>query len=106
MGAQQEFPQSVLKKGMVDSGLLSPDGADMLIEINQSISKGILKPEPRSKKNTTPTTLEEFAKTKFAPAYYATKEASFSEKITGFFLKSFLSVAGKRLLKKEKLYYN
>ena len=98
-----EFPRSILKKGLIDSRQLSPDGADMLIEINQCISKGILKSEPRSKTNTTPTTLEEFAKTKFAPAYHAIKEASFSEKITGFFLKSFLSVAGKRLLKKEKL---
>jgi hypothetical protein len=65
---------------MVDSGLLSPDGADMLIEINQAINKGILKAEPRSKENTTPTTLEEFAKSKFAPAYKAIKEASFQKK--------------------------
>jgi hypothetical protein len=44
--------------------------------------------------NTTATTPEEFAKTKFVPAYNAIKEASFSENIKGYFLKSFLSVAG------------
>lgn len=100
-----EFPKSVLKKGMVDSGKLSPDGADMLIEINHCISTGILKPEPRSIKNTTPTTLEEFARTQFAPAYNSMSETSAKDQFSGFFLRSFLSIAGGHMLKKERLQY-
>ncbi len=96
-----EFPGSVLRKEFIDSGQISPDVADMLIEINQCISKRTLKPELRSKSNTTATTLEEFAKTKFAPAYNAVKDASFKDKISGFFLKSYLWVAGNSLLKRE-----
>jgi len=98
-----EFPQSVMKKGMVDSGVLSANGADMLIEINQCISNGIIKSELRSAKNTTQTTLEEFARSKFAPAYHAAKNPSFFEKIPGVFLKLFLNVAGKRMIRKEQM---
>ena len=101
----KEFPASVLKKALVDSGKLSPDGADMLIEINRCLSTGILKPERRSKKNTTATKLEEFAKTQFAPSYNSMSEASFKNRLTGFFLRSFLSVAGNRMLEKERLQY-
>jgi uncharacterized protein YbjT (DUF2867 family) len=97
-----EFPQSVLKTGMVGSGTLSANAADMLIEINRAISNGSLKAEARTKHNTSPTTLEEFAVSKFAPAYKAASKAKFKEKLSGFFLRSFLSLAGKHMLKKEK----
>ena len=44
--------------------------AALMSEMNEAANDGLLAPqEPRSEKNTTPTTLEEFAKQVFAPAY-------------------------------------
>lgn len=97
-----EFPPSVMKKGMVDSGQLSANAADMLIEINQCISSGMLSAEARSAHNTTSTTLEEFARSRFAPAYKSAKDPTVFEKIPGLFLKAFLKLAGKRMVQKEK----
>jgi len=48
---------------MIDNGALSPNGADLAIEITRSIESGRVHAEPRSGLNTTPTTLEEFATT-------------------------------------------
>jgi hypothetical protein len=47
-----------------------------------------------ARSNTTPTTLEEFARTTFAPAFRAAPGASFSERFGGRFLRSYLSIAG------------
>jgi hypothetical protein len=91
-----EFPKAVMRKGLVESGGLSPNAADLAIEINQGISSGRFKPEPRSRSNTTRTTLEEFAKITFAPAFKATPEASFSDRFGGLFLRSFLFMTGHR----------
>ena len=43
--------------------------AELFLEMNRAINSGLVKGEPRSAANTTPTTLEEFAKTVFAPAF-------------------------------------
>ena len=86
---------------MVASGQLSANAADMLIEINHCIGKGILKVDTNHKVKTTPTTLELFSKKTFAPAFQQASSASISEKMQGFFLKGFLKVAGNQLLKKE-----
>jgi uncharacterized protein YbjT (DUF2867 family) len=91
-----EFPKAVMRKGLVESGGLSPNAADLAIEINQGINSWRIKPEPRSRSNTTRTTLEEFAKITFAPAFKATPEASFSDRFGGLFLRSFLFMTGHR----------
>jgi uncharacterized protein YbjT (DUF2867 family) len=91
-----DFPPAVLRKGLVQSGGLSPNAADLLIETNQGISSGYIHAEPRSRANTTPQTLEEFAATTFAPAFKAAPEASFSDRFGGLFLRSFLFVTGHR----------
>jgi hypothetical protein len=91
-----QFPDAVFRKGLISAGGLSPHGADMAIEINHGIDSVLIKAEPRSKSNTTPTTLEEFARTTFAPAFKAAPNASLSEKLGGMFLRSYLSVAPRR----------
>jgi uncharacterized protein YbjT (DUF2867 family) len=91
-----EFPESVLRRGLTESGGLSPNAADLLIEINRGIDSSRLHAEPRSVLNTTPTTLEEFARMTFAPAFKATPDVSFSGRFSGLFLRSFLFVSGHR----------
>jgi uncharacterized protein YbjT (DUF2867 family) len=91
-----EFPKAILRKGLVESGGLTPNAAELAFEINQGINTGALRAEPRSKSNTATTTLEEFAKTTFAPAFNATPEASFSDRFGGLFLRSYLFVTGHR----------
>jgi uncharacterized protein YbjT (DUF2867 family) len=91
-----EFPADVFRKGLISSGGLSPNAADMAIEINQSINSGKLRAEPRSRANTTPTTLEEFARTTFAPAFEAAPDASLGDRLGGAVLRSYLFMTGHR----------
>jgi uncharacterized protein YbjT (DUF2867 family) len=63
-----EFPEADARKGMIGAGL-SASVADLFLEMNRALSSGLIKTEPRSAANTTPTTLEEFAKAVFAPAF-------------------------------------
>lgn len=64
-----EFPYDEAQKAMVGMGL-SPDLARLFNEMNKGFNEGIVKPtQARSPKTTTPTTLEDFAKTVFAPAF-------------------------------------
>lgn len=63
-----QFPYEDAQKAMVGMGL-SQNVAEMLIEMNQAFNNGIVKPtQPRSAASTTPTSIEEFAKT-FAEIY-------------------------------------
>lgn len=63
-----EFPEADARKGMIGAGF-SESVADEFLEMNRALSSGLIKGEARSTANTTPTTLEEFAKTVFAPAF-------------------------------------
>jgi hypothetical protein len=81
---------------VIAAGGLSPHAADMAIEINRGIDSGLIKAESRTKLNTTPTTLEEFARDTFVPAFKTAPNASFSEKFGGMFLRTYLSLAGRR----------
>ncbi len=78
-----------------DSGVKSV--ADMAIEINRGIESGQVHAEPRTKSNTTPTTLEEFARTTFSPAFNAAPNVSFTGKMAGAFLRSFLFFVSPRV---------
>jgi len=90
-----KLPPILLRKGMIDNGALSPNGADLAIEITRSIESGRVHAEPRSGLNTTPTTLEEFATTTFARAYLSASAASLSDRVGGQILRSLLFLSGR-----------
>jgi uncharacterized protein YbjT (DUF2867 family) len=90
-----KFPKSVMIQGFKSSGTISNNVAQLLVETNDKINSGRVHGEARNSKNTTTTTLEEFARNKFAPVYYATPAASFSKKLQGAFLRFYLYFAGK-----------
>lgn len=55
-------------QGMVQAGI-SPDVAKSYAEMGKAINEGLIPPVKRTPQNTTRTTMEEFAKNVFAPAY-------------------------------------
>ena len=62
-------PAFMLKPALMQMGM-SSSMVDMLLEMSEALNTGHMKPlEPRSPRNTTPTTLETFAVEVFAPAY-------------------------------------
>src|ERR1700722_5637597 len=65
----QQFPYEQVQQVLTQLGV-PPKGAAMYIEMYKSINAGVLVPlEPRSKENTTPTSIEQFVKDAFAGAY-------------------------------------
>ena len=70
-----QMPAAQLKPGFMQMGM-SSNMADLLLELTDARNSGHLKAlEPRSPRNTTPTTLETFATEVFAPAYQGQKAA-------------------------------
>jgi uncharacterized protein YbjT (DUF2867 family) len=70
-----QMPAAQLKPGFMQMGM-SSNMADLLLELADAQNSGHLKAlEPRSAKNTTPTTLETFVAEVFAPAYQGQKAA-------------------------------
>jgi len=66
----QQFPYDQVQQALTQLGV-PPKGAAMYIEMYKSINAGVLVPlEPRSKENTTPTSIEQFVQDVFAPAYH------------------------------------
>ena len=100
--AYLEFPQKVLKQGLTGSGALSPDAADMFMEINAAISKGVVAVPEGAFVHYTPTTLDEFAKNQFAPAYDKSAKPSLLRRASGVSLRLFLLFAGQGLLRKQE----
>ena len=92
------MPRSVLKKGMVDSGGLTPGAAELAIEISLGIDSRLVHAEPRSAANTTPTTMETFAHDVFAPAYHATPNTPWRDRLGGAALRGMLTAIGRRPL--------
>jgi uncharacterized protein YbjT (DUF2867 family) len=67
----RQLPAAVLKPAMMKMGM-SASQADLLLEMSEALNTGYMKSqEPRSARNTTPTTLEKFVAEVFAPAYRA-----------------------------------
>ena len=67
--AYKRLPAMLLKPALTQLGM-SPNMADLLLEMADSLNSGYMKMlEPRSRENTTPTTLETFVAEVFAPAY-------------------------------------
>jgi uncharacterized protein YbjT (DUF2867 family) len=65
----QQFPYQQVQQVLTQLGV-PPKGAAMYIEMYKSINAGVLVPlEPRSKENTSPTSIEQFVQDVFAPAY-------------------------------------
>ncbi len=64
-----QFPEAEARKAMIAMGM-SGSVADAMLEMERAFNDGRIRPtQPRSAENTTPTTLEEFAKTVFVRAY-------------------------------------
>ena len=67
----QRFPSFMVEQALKQMGLPGKTAA-LMSEMNDALNDGLLNPqEARSESNTTPTTLEAFAKDVFAPAYNA-----------------------------------
>jgi uncharacterized protein YbjT (DUF2867 family) len=69
--AYKQLAGSILKPAMMQMGM-SSTMVDLLLEMSDALNTGYMKSqEPRSARNTTPTTLEMFVAEAFAPAYRA-----------------------------------
>ena len=67
--AYKQLPAAQLKPALIQMGM-SSSMADLLLEMSDSLNSGYMKQlEPRSPKNTTPTTIETFVADVFVPAY-------------------------------------
>ena len=65
----KQLPAAQLKPALMQMGM-SSSMADLLLEMSDSLNSGYMKAlEPRSPKNTTPTTIETFVAEVFVPAY-------------------------------------
>jgi uncharacterized protein YbjT (DUF2867 family) len=65
-----QFPYDQARQGMVQSGF-SESVADGYISLSTGMNEGVFSTEKRDARATTPTTIEDFAKTVFAPAFNA-----------------------------------
>jgi uncharacterized protein YbjT (DUF2867 family) len=64
-----QFSESDTLKGLLVAGLSRPM-ADLYVEMFGALNRGLVRPlEPRSASTATPTTLDDFARTVFAPAF-------------------------------------
>jgi uncharacterized protein YbjT (DUF2867 family) len=67
----QKFPSFLVEQGMKQMGIPGKT-ASLMSEMNEAANDGLLKPmEPRSEKNTTPTSVETWVREVFVPAYHA-----------------------------------
>jgi len=67
--AYKQVPGAQLKPALQQMGM-SANMADLLLEMTDSLNSGYMKAlEPRTRENTTPTTLEVFVAERFVPAY-------------------------------------
>jgi uncharacterized protein YbjT (DUF2867 family) len=67
----QKFPAFLVEQGMKQMGIPGKT-ASLMSEMNDAANDGLLNPqEPRSEKNTTPTSIERFVQEVFVPAYNA-----------------------------------
>src|SRR6202166_1485361 len=71
-----QFPYDQVQQALEQMGM-TPKKAAVYIEMFKAINTGVLVPqEPRSRKNTTPTSFETFVQDVFAPAYHGTAAAA------------------------------
>lgn len=68
------FPYDEAEKAMVAMGL-SPDMSRTYVEMARAFNEGTIKPEKRTKENTTPTSIESFCDEVFVPAFSHKKAA-------------------------------
>lgn len=66
------FPYADAQKGMMQMGL-SEEMSGLYVELSRAFNEGLRPTQARGAASTTPTTLEEFGKTVFAPAFAASK---------------------------------
>jgi hypothetical protein len=66
----QQFPYDQVQQALMQLGV-PPKEAAMYIEMDKAINAGVLVPlEPRSKENTTPTSIEQFVQDVFAAGFF------------------------------------
>jgi hypothetical protein len=66
----EQLPYEQMQQGLEQMGM-KPKKAAVYIEMFKAINAGVLAAqEPRSRENTTPTSLETFVQDVFAPAYH------------------------------------
>jgi uncharacterized protein YbjT (DUF2867 family) len=69
--AYVQLPAQQLKPGLVQMGM-SSNMADLLLEMSEALNSGYMAPlEPRSDRNTTPTSIETFVAQEFVPRFQA-----------------------------------
>jgi len=67
----QKFPAFLVEQGIKQLGIPKKT-ASLMTEMHEAGNEGLLNPqEPRSQENTTPTSIEAFAREEFAPVYQA-----------------------------------
>ncbi len=65
------FSEAEARRAMLGTGM-SASVADAMLEMERGFNSGLMRPSrPRSPESTTPTSLEEFARSVFAPAFKA-----------------------------------
>jgi hypothetical protein len=73
--AYQQLPAEQLKPALLQMGM-SSSMVDLLLEMADALNSGYMRTlEPRSPRNTTPTTITTFVNEVFVPAYRNTKAA-------------------------------
>lgn len=71
-----QMPDAQTRASVTQMGM-SPNFADLLLEMSAGLNSGYIKPlEPRTAANTAPTTFETFVAEKFVPAYSAAAKAA------------------------------
>ncbi|HTG01996.1 MAG TPA: NmrA family NAD(P)-binding protein [Nitrospirota bacterium] len=68
------FPYDEAEKGLTSMGL-SPDMSKRYVEMSRAFNEGRVKPEARSRDNTTPTSIESFCDDVFVPLFMQKKVA-------------------------------
>jgi hypothetical protein len=68
------FPYDEAEKAMITMGL-SPDMSRRYVEMARAFNEGTIAAAPRSRLNTTPTSIESFCDEVFAPAFKSKKAA-------------------------------
>jgi uncharacterized protein YbjT (DUF2867 family) len=69
--AYMQMPPAQLKPALMQMGM-SGNMADLLLQMSEAMNSGHMKAlEPRSAQNTTPTSIEQFMRTQFAPRFNA-----------------------------------
>lgn len=89
------LPDDVYRRGLLGAGL-TPNAAELAMDIGRGIEGRVVRAEPRTTSNSTPTTIQAFAREIFLPSYRASPPPSFGARLNGTFLRGYLTIRGCR----------